>query len=151
MDALGWLGLGMDVGTLVRWAAILVCAVIASSGATWLAIKRWFTPDSVLRVQDALADANERIKALEAERKSLRTGIAPMDYEQGYEVLNWWGETGKTPSLVESFRALGTLESLTGARQKRYPRTILIRKTGEMVDLPYPPLANKIPTEDEES
>jgi len=149
MDFLGWLGIGMDVGTLARLAVLLVGVVIASSGGTWLAIKRWFTPNSVLRVQDALVDAKERIEALEAERKSLRTGIAPMDYEQGYEVLNWWGETGKTPSLAESFRALSTA-SLTGARQKRYPRTILIRKTGQIKELPYPPLANKIPTEDEE-
>ena len=80
---------------------------------------------------------------LTARLAALEEGVTKADYEKGYEVLNWWGETERNPSRISQAMHAFTRE-YTGS-QKKFPRTILIRKTGEVRELPYPPTANKIP------
>lgn len=58
--------------------------------------------------------------------------------ESGYVVLNWWGESGN-PLRDEMIR------DLLGRAHKRYPRMILIKKTGQVKEIPYPPVENRIP------
>ena len=60
--------------------------------------------------------------------------------DPGYEVLSYWGESGN-PLRDEALWAMGGM--LSG--KKRYPRMILIKKTGQVKELPYPPVENRIP------
>ena len=61
--------------------------------------------------------------------------------ESEYVVLNWWGESGN-PLRDEALWGLGGM--LSG--KKRYPRMILIKKTGQVKEIPYPPVHNRLPS-----
>lgn len=124
MDFFDWLGASMDIGQIVSWLAV----AMTGGGITWVAIKRWFLPKEVVELK-------ERLDEHEAELKVLKNGATKRMYDEGYKVLSWWGETGN--ALADSARHLFN---------KQYPKTIFIRKTGEVRELPYPPEANKIPT-----
>ena len=58
----------------------------------------------------------------------------PIPHESAYEVLNYWGETGDP--LRDALSTLG---------RKKYPKTILVKETGKIEEIPYPPVHNRIP------
>ena len=77
----------------------------------------------------------EKQKTAIEEKSPQETG--PPD-DPGYEVLSYWGESGN-PLRDEMIR------DLLGRAHKRYPRMILIKKTGQVKEIPYPPVENRIP------
>ena len=77
----------------------------------------------------------EKRKTAIEEQSPQETG--PPD-DPGYEVLSYWGESGN-PLRDEMIR------NLLGRAHKRYPRMILIKKTGQVKEIPYPPVENRIP------
>ena len=60
--------------------------------------------------------------------------------ESEYVVLNWWGESGN-PLRDDMLWGLGGMLS----RKTRYPKMIFVKKTGEIKEIPYPPVENRIP------
>lgn len=138
------LGYGMDLGQIALWIASVVLMAAGSAGGAWIAVKRWLLPKEIVQIRDELGTMRDDMDAMRADLKAIQKDLsARKEHEGGYEVLNWWGETGRAPSrMSQAFQAF--TREYTGTR-KRFPRTILIRKTGEVRELPYPPVANKIP------
>ena len=147
------LGYGMDIWQIVRWIIGVVVISAGSAGGAWIAFKRWLLPKEMVAMHDKLDSMGaelQRVSGELAERKAhlkdLAEGTSSQDYEQGYEVLNWWGETGEIKTPIQQLTASITKDLIGG--RKKYPRTILVRKTGQIKELPYPPTANKIPDDD---
>lgn len=123
------------------FAVVAVWASMAEE--LWIALKRWLLPKAMVEMRDELVATRNELEGRIAELETLKKGTARADYEKGYEVLNWWGETGEIKTPIQQLTASITKDLIGG--RKRYPRTILVRKTGQIKELPYPPTANKIP------
>lgn len=106
-----------------RWVEIAM-------GGVGVAIYRWLMGRRYRRMNDRIEVLE---KAVRRDPSEISTS-SPPDNSTDYIVLDYWGETGNP---FKDIVAAGS--------GKRYPKTIIIRKTGELVDLPYPPAANKLP------
>ncbi|MYA59494.1 MAG: hypothetical protein F4X40_02895 [Chloroflexi bacterium] len=99
---------------------------------------RWFFGH---QYKAKLSEQSDRIEALENALKRNpveKSASDPPASREDYIVLDYWGETGN--AFADAVRASGP--------NKWYPKTIIIRKTGEVRELSYPPAANALPEQD---